>query len=281
MSVSANQIQSILSQAQSTQHDSGYQIQILNNYQQLIDSVKKENYTINATYIDGISVNSANSQQSKYVIQSSTILGNLNKYGFWIYLILGFLLSAIIIMKPMNMYYKFILVFFILTYPFYIYPLEEFTYRISKYLSDLTMSIAYNTGYGNTSLEYGITELTGAYDSSLPVPGAVGSTGSTGAPGSGSEEDENNYSSNSRNSRWWNWLRSRRTTPPLPTPQNTATPTPTLSNLSFASTEGETAANFSPDESWTQPPADAPATIDNPPTEEPDPTVAAVTVAAV
>ena len=96
MSFSINQVQSLLSQIQNNQSDSGYQIQLLNNYQQLLDTVKKENQSIYSTYYSTMTVNSADAQQSKYVYESSSTLSKIYNYGFWIYIVLGIILSIII-----------------------------------------------------------------------------------------------------------------------------------------------------------------------------------------
>lgn len=252
MSISAGEIQALLSQAQSIQNDAGYQIQILNNYQQLIDTVKKENKTIKATYIDGIAVNSADSQQSRYVIQSSSILSNISKYGFWIYLILGLILSGIIIRKPLSIYIRFALVALVMLYPFYIYPLEELLYAMSRYIWSVITSVAYNTGYGNTSMEYGIASSqlqhgsvqevnrsdSGSYTDFNANSGSVqdntaqnGSTSGTlpgdTSPGSGSTGTSPGSSGGSGTSPGSSGGGGTSTIPPLPTPVNTSTPVPT------------------------------------------------------
>jgi len=138
------------------QNDLGYQIQILNNYQQLHDAVKKENDSIYSTYYHDITFNSANSQQSKYVYQSSTILSTINKWGFWIYIVLAIILSIMIFRNEMDMLSKIGYILLVLLYPFYIYPLEELTYKVSVYIWNLLISVTYDNGYKNTSLEYAI-----------------------------------------------------------------------------------------------------------------------------
>jgi len=40
---------------------------------------------------------------------------------------------------------------------FYIYPLEEFCYKISVYIWSVLLSTTYDNGYGNTSIEYGLS----------------------------------------------------------------------------------------------------------------------------
>jgi len=252
MSISAGEIQALLSQAQSIQNDAGYQIQILNNYQQLIDTVKKENKTIKATYIDGIAVNSADSQQSRYVIQSSSILSNISKYGFWIYLILGLILSGIIITKPLSIYIRIVLVALVMLYPFYIYPLEELLYAMSRYIWSVITSVAYNTGYGNTSMEYGIASSqlqngsvqevnrsdNGSYTDFNANSGSVqdktaqnGSTGSDGSTGGGTSPGSTGGGTSPGSDGGGTSPGSdgggTSTIPPLPTPANTSTPVPT------------------------------------------------------
>lgn len=146
----------ILQGVQNHQNDLGYQLQILNNYQQLHDAVEKENNTIYSTYYHDLTFNSANSRQSKYVYESTTILNTINKWGFWIYIALAIVLSVLIIRTEMGIYSKIALILAIITYPFYIYPLEEITYKLSVYIWNLLISVTYDNGYKNTSLEYGI-----------------------------------------------------------------------------------------------------------------------------
>ena len=146
----------ILQGVQNHQNDLGYQLQILNNYQQLHDAVEKENNSIYSTYYHDLTFNSANSRQSKYVSQSTSILNTINAWGFWIYSVLAIVLSILIIRTEMGFYYKMILVLLTITYPFYIYPLEEITYKLSVYIWNLLISVTYDNGYKNTSLAYGI-----------------------------------------------------------------------------------------------------------------------------
>jgi hypothetical protein len=156
MSYTTNEVYSLLSQIQNNQNDGGYQTQILNNYQQLMDTVSKENSIMNSTFKNKWTFNSAAGQQSKYIYQSSTILTKLYTYGFWIYLVLAVILCVIIWMKPDTIYMKVFLVAAILLYPFYIYPLEELSYIVSTYIWALLLSTTYDNGYGNTSIEYGL-----------------------------------------------------------------------------------------------------------------------------
>jgi hypothetical protein len=146
----------ILQGVQNHQNDLGYQLQILNNYQQLHDAVEKENNTIYSTYYHDLTFNSANSRQSKYVYQSTTILNTVNTWGFWIYIALAIVLSVLIIRSEMGIYSKIGYVIAALGYPFYIYPLEEIIYKLSVYIWNLLISVTYDNGYKNTSLEYGI-----------------------------------------------------------------------------------------------------------------------------
>ena len=160
MAYTSDQVYSLLGQIENNQHDSGYQIQILNNYQQLIDTVNKENSIIRSSF-DKITFNSADGQQSKYIYQSSTILSKIYNYGFWIYLVLAVILCIVIWMKPDSIYMKVFLVVAILLYPFYIYPLEELSYVVSTYIWDILLSITYDNGYKNTSIEYGLNGVSG------------------------------------------------------------------------------------------------------------------------
>ena len=146
----------ILQGVQNHQNDLGYQLQILNNYQQLHDAVEKENNTIYSTYYHDLTFNSANSRQSKYVYQSTTILNTINNWGFWIYIALAIVLSVLIIRTEMGIYSKIGLVIATVGYPFYIYPLEQITYILTAYIWNLLISVTYDNGYKNTSLEYAV-----------------------------------------------------------------------------------------------------------------------------
>jgi hypothetical protein len=146
----------ILQGVQNHQNDLGYQLQILNNYQQLHDAVEKENNTIYSTFYHDLTFNSANSRHSKYVYQSTTILNTVNTWSFWIYIALAIVLSVLIIRSEMGIYSKIGYVIATIGYPFYIYPLEEITYSLSMYIWNLLISVTYDNGYKNTSLEYAI-----------------------------------------------------------------------------------------------------------------------------
>jgi len=146
----------ILQGVKNHQNDLGYQLQILNNYQQLHDAVEKENNSIHSTYYHDLTFNSANSRHSKYVYQSTTILSTINKWGFWIYIALAVILSVMIVRTEMGMYSKIGLVVATVGYPFYIYPLEQLTYIVSMYIWNLLISVSYDNGYKNISLEYAI-----------------------------------------------------------------------------------------------------------------------------
>jgi hypothetical protein len=158
MSYSSADLSLLLSQIQNNQHDTGYQLQLLNSFQHLSDTVKKQNDMIYSTYYNKIIFNSADGQKGKYINQSSDILKNIFTYGFWVYMFFAIILCAVVFRKEMHIIFKILLIIAIITYPFYIYPLEELTYVISTYIWNLLISVAYNTGYGNLNLEYGMTK---------------------------------------------------------------------------------------------------------------------------
>lgn len=200
-----NQVYSLLNQIQNNQHDEGYQMQIQNNYQQLIESVTKENNIMDSTYSQGWKLNSADGQQSRYVYQSSTILENIYNYGFWIYIAIAIILCIIIIIrKEINYYMKAVLCVVILLYPFYIYPLEKFCYIISVYILNVLLSNTYDNGYGNKNIEYGLS-------------GSVNNFGP-------SDDIKNTATENN----------TPTPTPPLPTIGSTPTP-PTVPTFQFQS----------------------------------------------
>jgi hypothetical protein len=184
MAYTANDVYSLLSQIQNNQNDGGYQTQILNNYQQLLDTVSKENNILDSTYNKKWTFNSLAGQQSKYMYQSSTILSKIYTYGFWIYLILAVILCVVVSIKPNSIFIKVILVLIIILYPFYIYPLEEFCYMISVYIWSLLLSNTYDNGYNNTSIEYGLNGSPGSFGPEEGSKDVVSHTSSQAPPSS-------------------------------------------------------------------------------------------------
>ena len=243
----------LLQGVQNHQNDLGYQMQILNNYQQLYDTVQKENNVIYSTYYQDLTFNSANSRQSGYVYQSTGILNTVSLYGFWIYIALAVVLSVIVFRKPMDIYYRVFLILAIITYPFYIYPLEELTYQITTYIWNMLISVAYNNGYQNTSLEYGIAsgeKLSGPDVSVKPasmVSEASYQTGSGQHSGEGSGQD------------------SGQDVPPLfIPPTRPPAPVPTLSTLQFdSSNSSDTTATIDPND-WGNLPNSSPGPPNQP-----------------
>lgn len=165
MSYNSAQLYNLLGKVQENQHDEGYQTQILNNYKQLLDTVSKENDILNSNYSKNWTLNSADGQQSKYITQSSNILASIYSYGFWIFMVLAIILCVIIWTKPDSIYYKIGLSAVVLTYPFYIYPLEGFLYMLSLYIWNLLLSNVYDNGYNNTSIKYGLNGSPGSFGS--------------------------------------------------------------------------------------------------------------------
>lgn len=127
-----------------------YQSQVLNTYQSLLDKVTVENNMIKKSY-PGTSVSG---QKIIYINKSSDTLASINKWLFWIYMLLAIALCVLIIMKPYSIPFKIFIVALIISFPFYIHPAETLTYQILKYIYSVFLSIVYNNGYGNTKLEY-------------------------------------------------------------------------------------------------------------------------------
>ncbi len=220
-SYTSNQLYSLLTQIQNNQHDEGYQSQIQNNYQKLIETVTKENNVIDSTYSQGWKLNSADGQQSRYIYQSSSILENVYNYGFWIYIAVAILLCIIIIRKEMSYYMKAVLCVVILLYPYYIYPLEKFLYSISIYIVNVLLSNTYDNGYGNTNIEYGLSGTVNNFGPSSPSQ-TMGSQ-TMGSKKTGSKKTGSKFQSNTQS-----------TTPPLPTnPVEGSTPTPIIPTFQF------------------------------------------------
>lgn len=135
-----------------------YQEQVLDTYQLLLDKVTTENELIEKSY-PGISVAG---RKSIYLDQSSTIFIMINKWLFWIYIVLAIILSIMIILKPVSIYFKISMIAVIIAFPFYIYPLETGLYQLSMYIYSVMLSVVYNNGYGYKQMEYyerGMEEL--------------------------------------------------------------------------------------------------------------------------
>jgi hypothetical protein len=120
-----------------------YQEQVLDTYQILLDKVTTENEMIEKSY-PGISVAG---RKSIYLDQSSTIFITINKWLFWIYIALAIILSMMIILKPVSIYFKISMVALIIAFPFYIYPLETGLYELLIYIYSVLLSVIYNNGY--------------------------------------------------------------------------------------------------------------------------------------
>jgi len=243
MSYTTNEVYSLLSQIQNNQNDGGYQTQILNNYQQLLDTVSKENSILNSTFKNKWTFNSAAGQQSKYIYQSSTILTKLYTYGFWAYLILAVILSIIIWMKPDSIFMKVLMIAGILLYPFYIYPLEELSFIVSTYIWDLLLSNTYDNGYSKTSIEYGLNGTSGSF----------GSKGKEGENDSNTNDEIPGSSSKDLSSGVRTTTRPKENPPASTTPSIiTATPSP-LPQFSYSPVP-TTAADVTPEPTSTASP---------------------------
>lgn len=131
-----------------------FQIQILNNYTTLHNKVKTENDRIDKTYDKIKNEHSADSQKSKYVELSQKILKNIYLYSLVIYMVLSLVLCVLIYYKPFTLTMKIAFIVIILGFPFYIFFLENITYKISIYLYNLTLSTVYTNGYSNANIEY-------------------------------------------------------------------------------------------------------------------------------
>lgn len=128
----------------------GYQIEIMNTYQALLDKVTNENIAIKDSY-PGLSVAG---QKSIYIDESSATLLYLNNILFWVYIGLAIVLSVFVIIKPFSIWFKIFIVAVIITFPFYIYPAEIITYKLSIYIYSVLLSVVYNNGFANTMPEY-------------------------------------------------------------------------------------------------------------------------------
>lgn len=132
-----------------------YQTQVLNNYNALYDKVKAENDRIQQTYEKRFNDHSADAQQSKYVDLSQKILKTVYDYAFWIYIALSIVLYFFIWTKSgYSIPIKIILLIVIFGFPYYIYFLENIIYSYSLYMYYVIVSLVYNNGFSNSSIEY-------------------------------------------------------------------------------------------------------------------------------
>lgn len=136
----------------------GYQTQVLNTYQVLLDKVTVENEMIKKSY-PGLSIAG---QKSVYVNESTETLTTINTILFWVYIVIGAILCIAVVIKPFSIPFKIAMVIIIIGFPFYIYPVEELIYVISMYIYSILLSVVYNNGFGNIKMEYyalGMEEL--------------------------------------------------------------------------------------------------------------------------
>jgi len=129
-----------------------YQKQLINTYQSLYSKVEAENDFLKQKYANDSS--SASLQNSKYVDQSRTTLRQINTALFWIYLVLALVFSGLLIRRPLSIWFKILLVGILIGFPFYIYLIEKYLYIAMMYIYSLLLSITYDSGYGNTLIEY-------------------------------------------------------------------------------------------------------------------------------
>lgn len=127
-----------------------YQNQLLTTYQNLLDKVTSENNMIKKSY-PGLSIYG---QKSIYINQSTNTLTTINTWLFWIYILFAIILSIIFILKPYSIPFKIGIVIIICGFPFYIYPVETFVYKLMMYIYSILLSVVYNNGYANTIPEY-------------------------------------------------------------------------------------------------------------------------------
>jgi hypothetical protein len=131
-----------------------FQSQTLNNYTTLYNKVKAENDRLENTHSKIQNEHSADAQKARYVGLSEQILKTIYTYSFWIYILVSLALCVLIYYKPFSFIMKLFLFTTILGFPFYIYPLENFTYIMCIYLYNVMVSTVYNNGYSNTNIEY-------------------------------------------------------------------------------------------------------------------------------
>ena len=131
-----------------------FQTQTLNNYTTLYNKVKAENDRLEKTHRKIQNEHSADAQKARYVGLSEQILKTIYTYSFWIYILLSLALCVLIYYKPFSPLMKLFLFLVILGFPFYIYPLENLTYKLCIYLYNVMVSTVYNNGYSNTNIEY-------------------------------------------------------------------------------------------------------------------------------
>jgi hypothetical protein len=125
----------------------GINEQIQNMYTPLHYTVKKQNDSLKVQ-IDDLVNNAVSSQSSIYINQSSQILQSIYNYVILVYFIVAIVLSVLIVRKPEHsIQIKILIIILLLTFPFYIYPLEKLSLIISDYFTALFFSLVYKNGY--------------------------------------------------------------------------------------------------------------------------------------
>jgi hypothetical protein len=116
-------------------------------YKPLYDTVKRQNDRLEEQINDLVN-NAVSSQKSIYINQSSQILQTVYNYAILGYFFVAIILCVLIGRKPeYSISMKFIIIVLLLTFPFYIYPLEKITLIISDYFTALFFSLVYTNGY--------------------------------------------------------------------------------------------------------------------------------------
>lgn len=131
-----------------------FDIDVLDTYTTLYNKVKDENDRLSMTNDKTKNDHSADAQKSKYVELSQEIIKNVYNYAFWIYMVLAVILFVFVYKKPFSNLVKILLFVVIFGFPFYIYILENLTYKICIYLYNVMLSTVYTNGYSNTNIEY-------------------------------------------------------------------------------------------------------------------------------
>lgn len=131
-----------------------YQSQVFVTYTTLYNKVKGENERLSDTENKKKNEHSVDAQKSKYVELSQEIIKNVYNYAFWIYMVLSFILFVFVYKQPFSTLTKLALFVVIFGFPFYIYFLENLTYKICIYLYNVMLSTVYTNGYSNNNIEY-------------------------------------------------------------------------------------------------------------------------------
>ena len=113
-------------------------------YNSLYDKITQENEVLEQLYNNR---NSAEPQKTKYIKITEQAINIVNYYLFLIYMLFCFFLAVFIYYSDYTFIAKFVIIILIVTYPWYIFSLQEFVFKISSFFVSVLTSSVYDNGY--------------------------------------------------------------------------------------------------------------------------------------